>query len=223
MSDGRITLIVSDLDVGGGPADKGDDHVYHRNQLVDFVRREAATPEGQAGRLELLFNGDFLEFAQTNVAAFSHLSDERWCTELESLSKLETIIAGHPDIFESLEAFQRPGNVVTIAAGNHDVDLYWGKVQARIRAVAGKDVRFEIGQEWVERYGGKLQIGHGHMSDPANRFNHWDRPIVGGPYGIECLEMCPGTLFMAAFSPRAHIVRPRAGTRRRPIRLHAAV
>jgi UDP-2,3-diacylglucosamine pyrophosphatase LpxH len=65
--------------------------------------------------------------------------------------------------------------------------------------VAGKDVNFEIGQDWVERYAGKLQIGHGHMSDVANRFVNWQRPIVTGPYGIECLEMCPGTLFMVKF------------------------
>lgn len=199
MDERPITLIVSDLHVGGGPADKGDDHVFHKNQLVEFVLREVAAPAGREGRLELFFNGDFLEFAQTNVKAFSHLSDERWCTELESLNKLETIIGGHCDIFEALAAFQLPGNIVTIAAGNHDVDLYWGKVQARIREVAGRGVRFEIGQEWVERYAGKLQIGHGHMSDVANRFVHWERPVVTGPYGIECLEMCPGTLFMVKF------------------------
>ncbi len=197
--DDRITLILSDLHVGGGPADKGDDHIYHENQLVNFVKAQAATPAGRKGRLELFFNGDFLEFAQTNVAAFSFLSDKCWCTELESLAKLDTIIAGHRDIFDALAEFQAHDNVVTIAAGNHDVDLWWPKVQDRIHEVAGAGVRFEIGKEWVERYGGRLQIAHGHMSDVANRFEHWERPIVTVQNGIECLEMCPGTLFMVKF------------------------
>jgi len=200
--DERITLVLSDLHVGGGPADPGDDHIYHDDQLVSFVKAQAATPEGRAGRLELFFNGDFLEFAQTNVGAFSLLSDKRWCTALESLSKLDTIIAGHRDIFEALGEFQKDGNVVTIAAGNHDVDLWWPRVQGRIREVAGAGVRFEVGKEWVERYAGRLQIAHGHMSDVANRFEHWERPIVAGPFGIECLEMCPGTLFMVKFVNR---------------------
>ena len=199
MNDDRITLIVSDLHVGGGPADAGDDHVYHNNQLVNFVRAQGATPEGLDGRLELFFNGDFLEFAQTDVKAFSLVSDKCWCTEVESLRKLETILKGHPEIFEALRDFQKPGNVVTIAAGNHDVDLYWAKVQARLREVAGAGLRFEIGQDWIERYDGKLQVGHGHMSDVANRFENWAHPVVTTQWGIECLEMCPGTLFMVKF------------------------
>jgi UDP-2,3-diacylglucosamine pyrophosphatase LpxH len=197
--DERITLIASDLHVGGGPHDPGDDHVYHKNQLASFIREQAASANGRAGRIELFFNGDFLEFAQTDVDAFAHVSDERWCTEQESLRKLETIIRGHRDIFDALRDFQVPGNVVTIAAGNHDVDLYWDKVQARLREVAGAGLRFEVGSEWVERYGGKLQIAHGHMNDVANRFEHWEHPFVAGDFGVECLEMCAGTLFMVKF------------------------
>ena len=47
--------------------------------------------------------------------------------------------------------------------------------------------------------GGKLQIAHGHMNDVANRFEHWEHPFVAGDFGVECLEMCPGTLFMVKF------------------------
>jgi UDP-2,3-diacylglucosamine pyrophosphatase LpxH len=197
--DERVTLIVSDLHVGGGPADKGDDHIYQNDQLVRFIREQAASPEGRAGRIELIFNGDFLEFAQTNHAAFTHPSDDFWCSELESLEKLETIVAGHRDVFAELVIFQEGGNAVTVAAGNHDVDLYWPRIQSRLREVVGGDVRFELGKEWIDRYDAKLQIGHGHMQDPANKFEHWDNPILVGAWGAERLEMCPGTLFMVKF------------------------
>jgi UDP-2,3-diacylglucosamine pyrophosphatase LpxH len=202
MSEKPVTLIVSDLHVGGGPADPGDDHIYQGGALVRLLDEQAASDDGKAGRLELVFNGDFLEFAQTNTAAFSHVSDHYWCTEPESLAKLDTILSGHPAIFEALRRFQANGSVVTIAAGNHDVDLAWESVRARLRAAAGADLRFEIGRPWIERQGGRLQIGHGHMHDAANRFEHWDHPIVTSDWGVPCLEMCPGTLFMVKFVNR---------------------
>ena len=202
MSNPRITLIVSDLHVGGGPTDPGDDHIYQGNQLVHFLDQQASTPEGEAGSLELIFNGDFLEFAQTNTKAFNYVSDNYWCTSSESLAKLNTIIAGHFDVFAALKRFQASGNLVTIAAGNHDVDLAWPAVQERLREVGGPDICFEIGQKWTERYGGLLQIGHGHMHDAANRFKFWDDPIIKSKTGVPCLEMCPGTMFMVKFVNR---------------------
>jgi UDP-2,3-diacylglucosamine pyrophosphatase LpxH len=124
------------------------------------------------------------------------VSDQYWCTEGESVTKLKTIVDGHGDIFEELRRFQNAGNVVTLTAGNHDVDLYWPAVQKDLRRAAGDGLRFELGSEWIDRYGGALQIGHGHMHDPANRFKHWDQPILGPRGGAPRLEMCPGTLFM---------------------------
>ena len=132
----------------------------------------------------------------------------RWCTEVQSLDKLDTIVKGHPEIFAALKAFQRDGNAVTLASGNHDVDLYWPGVQARIRAEAGLGVRFEAGREWVDRHDGMLQIGHGHMEDVANRFSNWCRPVVTSDFGVECLEMCPGTLFMVKFVNRLEAAYP---------------
>lgn len=199
MSENRTTLIISDLHVGGGSNDAGDDHIYQNGELVRFLRTQAATPEGAQGRIELVFNGDFLEFAQTNQAAFGHPSDDYWCSEKESMDKLETILDGHADIFRELVAFQAAGNLVTIAAGNHDVDLYWPDVQARLRQAAGSALRYELGKEWYERYSSRLQISHGHMRDPANTFAHWDNPIRTDKRGTDRLEMCPGTLFMVKF------------------------
>jgi len=199
MDDKRVTLIVSDLHVGGGPEDPGDDHIYQGGQLARFLRDQLATPEGSTGNIELIFNGDFLEFAQTEQDAFAHASDDYWCSEAESCRKLGAILRGHRDIFGALGAFQAPGNVVTMAAGNHDVDLYWPAVQRKLRESVGPGLRFELGTEWYERYDGKLQISHGHIPDPANTFEHWDNPILSAPKSIQRLEMCPGTLFMVKF------------------------
>lgn len=191
-------LVVSDLHLGGGSFDPGDDHVYQGRQLERFVRKWLASPKGREGQIELFFNGDFLEFAQVNQAAYRSPSSDFWCSETESMEKLESILSGHFDIIRALRDFQAQGNQVTIAAGNHDVDLYWPAIQRRLRQCIGDSLRFEIGADWVERYGGKLQIGHGHAEDPANRFKHWSAPILDAPDGSR-LEMCPGTLFMVRF------------------------
>lgn len=198
MSDKPITIIVSDLHIGGGPADRGDDHVYNNNQLRRFIEELSSSPEGKAGNIEIFFNGDFLEFAQVKPEAYTLNSSSFWCTEDESLQKLDVILSGHADIFQALKEFRSLNNCVTLAAGNHDVDLYWSAIQNRIKEVAG-DVVFELKKDICTRHNGKLVIGHGHQIDPANKFSNWEAPFLVDEEDHLRLEMCPGTLFMVKF------------------------
>jgi UDP-2,3-diacylglucosamine pyrophosphatase LpxH len=198
MTDKPVTLVISDLHIGGGPDDPGDDHVYQNNQLRRFIEEVGNSEDGRAGRVELFINGDFLEFAQVRPDAYTLGSAQYWWSEKESVAKLDAILGGHPDLFAALKDLQERGNQVTLAAGNHDVDLYWAEVQRRIQEEAGP-VRFETGQDVYTRYGGRLVIGHGHMIDPANKFKNWADPFLVMKNGERRLEMCPGTLFMVKF------------------------
>ncbi|GAA4343487.1 hypothetical protein GCM10023165_25990 [Variovorax defluvii] len=191
------TIVISDLHVGGGPGDPGDDHVYQKRELVRFIASLGESEPGRKGGIELFINGDFLEFAQTAQEVHRSTGSKAWCSEPESLKKLEVILAGHPEIFSALGAFQALGNQVTVAAGNHDVDLYWPSVQKALVDAVHPGLAFAIGQDWVERYGGKLQIAHGHLPDPVNTFKSWDKPLAR--HDNTRLEMCPGTLFMVKF------------------------
>ena len=193
MSDKTVTIIISDLHLGGGAADPGDDHVYQDNQLCRFIEK---IPEASQGKVELFINGDFLEFAQVKPEVFKPVSSKLWCSQEESKEKLKVIIDGHKDIFDALNTFQGRKNQVTIAAGNHDVDLYWPDVQNRLKEVIGDGLKFELGQDAYFRYGRRLVIGHGHAYDPANSFKNWADPIDKNE---QRLEMCPGTLFMVKF------------------------
>ena len=197
MPDKPVTLVISDLHVGGGPHDAGDDHVYQNNQLRRFIEEVGNSADGQAGRVELFINGDFLEFAQVRPEVYTLGSAYYWCSEKESMEKLNTIIDGHLDIFAALKDFQGRGNQVTLAAGNHDVDLYWDDVKKRLREVAGP-VSFATGEDVYTRYDGRLVIGHGHFLDPANRFENWAEPFAVKDGELR-LAMCPGTLFMVKF------------------------
>lgn len=199
MNDKSLTIIISDLHLGGGDADLGDDHVYQGHQLERFVSQIKDSQEGNNGEIELFINGDFLEFAQTGQDIYKGDPGVGWCSQNESLAKLELIISGHQGIFSALKSFQDRGNRVTLAAGNHDVDLYWLQVQDRMKEEIGP-VCFETGKEIVSRYGGRLLIGHGHMYEPANKFQNWSSPFIhSDAFGIPRLEMCPGTKFMVKF------------------------
>jgi UDP-2,3-diacylglucosamine pyrophosphatase LpxH len=193
MSDKPITIIISDLHVGGGSKDPGDDHVYKKQEFVRFLE---SIPEARDGKVELFINGDFLEFAQVLPDVFQPTSPEFWCSQDESKQKLNAIITGHKDMFDALGGFQKNGNQVTISAGNHDVDLYWQGVQDDLRQAIHPDIKFELGETVYFRYGTRLVIGHGHMYDPANSFKNWKDPIDKNQ---QRLEMCPGTLFMVKF------------------------
>jgi UDP-2,3-diacylglucosamine pyrophosphatase LpxH len=201
MDQKRITLVISDLHVGDGrPA---DDFVDHKHQFANFVAAQAASEAGHSGDIELIINGDFLEFVQVLPEAYTLNSPEYWCSESESLAKLDRILAGHPDVFAALKTFQQPGNRVTIFPGNHDVDLYWPAVQKRLREQAG-DVNIELGEDTYYRYGGRLHISHGHLFpsiDPSNVFDRWRDPILAQPEDAapKRLEMCPGTLFVVRY------------------------
>jgi len=201
MDQKRVTLVVSDLHLGDGGT--GDDFVDDSHQFAKFVRAQAATPEGYAGDIELIINGDFLEFVQVLPKAYTLDSSTYWCSEGESVAKLDRILRGHPDVFEALKEFQEPDNRVTVFPGNHDVDLYWEAIQRAIRERAG-NINFETGQVTFTRYGGRLCISHGHLFDsidPANNFQNWRNPILSQSADADPkrLEMCPGTLFVVKF------------------------
>jgi UDP-2,3-diacylglucosamine pyrophosphatase LpxH len=201
MDQKRVTVIVSDLHMGDGKP--GDDFVDNKDQFANFVRGQAATDEGRAGEIELIINGDFLEFVQVLPEAYTLNSKEFWCSESESLAKLECILAGHSKVFDALDAFGKPGNRVTLFPGNHDVDLHWPAVQKRIREkVPG--INIETQEVTYQRYGGKLRISHGHLFetiDPANDFKDWPKVILSQSKDTDPkrLKMCPGTLFVVKF------------------------
>jgi len=193
--DAAVTVIISDLHLGGGAADPGDDHVYQGKPLERLLAELGAWDEGKKGQIELLINGDLFELAQVRPDLYKGGDFSTWSSEAESVARLKVILDGHAGIFAAMKRFQAAGNRVSMAAGNHDVDLYWPEVQKCMREVAGP-VQFELGRTWYTRYGGRLHIAHGHMDDPANSFEDWANPIRSPEHAERRLEMCPGTVFM---------------------------
>lgn len=211
--------VISDLHVGAGPLDDCDDEL--ELQLVSFLEALAKRP----GALELVVNGDFLDFAQAHPWKGHQLeaeSSERipLCfTEAQSVAKLATIAKEHEAIFNALRGFLQAdeGHRLTILPGNHDADFFWPRVRERFMTAIAPE-----GSAWRNRASFHLEsvyrpesepglwIEHGHQYDPVNSFfingePCWSAarpPILVDSTGEERLLECIGTRFLIRFINR---------------------
>ena len=126
------TLILSDTHVSAGPLDDCDTELD--GHIAAFLRTHATL----SPPVELILNGDFLDFVQappyedSALRAPSSSSDALLCfTQSQSREKLQNIAHRHPAIFCALGAFLRshPRNSLVILPGNHDPDFFWPRVR----------------------------------------------------------------------------------------------
>ena len=111
---------------------------------------------------KLIINGDIFDFLQVTSkpltsAEYSQAVGDRELTDNEkkfglgtsgraTVWKLGQVRKGHPLFFQTLGWFlAHEGNKIILLKGNHDVELFWPAVQARLREIV-----MEAYQEWVE-------------------------------------------------------------------------
>lgn len=207
----RAVYVVSDLHLGpgwlpGGALDPLEDFTADQ----DFARFLAAI--GTTGvPVELVIAGDFLEYCQTlPEIGLAAPEDGLGSSEAESIRRTEVILgrnpaiaSGHPEVFAALRRFMIEGNAITIIAGNHDIDLLWEGVWARVfdaiypPGAAGdlRLVRYAYTLGTGQR--GRVYIEHGHEHDRANRFgDRMEQPFGIDRMGTRRLKRCWGTLFV---------------------------
>lgn len=149
--------VLSDIHLGAGPIEpelEDFDQDDHLAAFVDRIARPGVT---------LFINGDFIDFPQIppyEVGPADHLL---W-DEASSVQKVEHTIAAHGVVFAALRRFVDKGGALRIHAGNHDLDLAWPAVQARLREEVG--AALELSLTWTEYHG--VHIEHGHMFTPEN-------------------------------------------------------
>lgn len=136
----RLVYVVSDLHLGPGWLPNGEpDPLEDFSADTDFAR--FLDTIGTTGRpVELVIAGDFLEYCQTlPEIGLASPEDDLGSTEAESIRRTDVILgrapyvaSGHPEVFAALRRFMVEGNSITIIAGNHDIDLLWRGVWARM-------------------------------------------------------------------------------------------
>src|SRR5690242_5257746 len=134
-----IKLVISDLHLADGhPVFDGFGDAQ-QSALEGLVN--ATSPAGPLGRaakdIELIINGDCFDFLTIQPFVLDDTSSPS-----AALEKLEKVIAAHGPFFELLREFlQIPERYLTFITGNHDIELCFKEVRARIvEAIYGEAV-----------------------------------------------------------------------------------
>jgi UDP-2,3-diacylglucosamine pyrophosphatase LpxH len=211
----RHVIVISDLHVGAGVLDDCDSEL--EGHIVEFFHELAA----KRYPVELVINGDFLDFAQAppwqgnDLESASPEGIPLCFTEKQSGDKFKAIEQAHRPIFEALGTLleAKSENCVTILPGNHDVDLFWNSVRADFTRCIYKNresnarIRFHLEQVYRPSGFPAVWIEHGHQHDPCNNFkrgdiSYWSQENPPMFFDVEKTQRvyeCVGTRFMIKY------------------------
>ncbi len=212
--DRRRLLVLSDMHLGRDCNEiTGFEHTARPNPEFDqaFVDLLDFYTVARENEWRIIFAGDFIDFIELVVVPGKHgpldlaLSFEVTQEEKEFglgteaervVVKLKKTLEYHNQFFRRLSQFIREGGEVSIMRGNHDVELFWPKVQRVFRRKLAKfafdeqnlDVDEAIERHtdfqgrvsfvpWVYIEPGRVYIEHGHQYDVYCSFDHQLYPI----------------------------------------------
>jgi len=172
----RTIIVVSDLHLGAGPMIGGI-----RNYLEDFNSDQElvelldyySSGEYQNKKVEIIINGDFLDFLAVPFIEF--FDDEFWSEEA-ALAKFDLILKAHPEVINGLCLFvKKPEKKLTYIIGNHDAELILPKMQEKFLNLFDKEHRdsVEIIHEPQNAYRPhpEVLLKHGHEYEIAHLYN----------------------------------------------------
>jgi UDP-2,3-diacylglucosamine pyrophosphatase LpxH len=185
----KIKLVISDLHLADGHPVLDGFGDLQQSALEGLLN--AASSNGSpsdAGDVEVIINGDCFDFL-----IMQPYEGHGATYPATALTKLEKVIAVHRPFFKALQRFiSLPGRHVTFITGNHDVELGFQEVQARIRRVIWEGGDQEEGVDFCQarfyRPLPDIYIEHGNQHDFWNRIcDLWDEQ--GQPVTLR-----PGTI-----------------------------
>ena len=183
MSRAARWWLLSDVHLGVSD----DDPRRPSRVLPEFLHREVLAAPGV--QQHVAFVGDTFELVGL--------------AEDESLARLESILARHSEVFQTLEACAARGVQLHFVCGNHDVELARPSVAARLSALLSpvEPMRVRV-HPWFLHVPGVLVAEHGHQHHALHRIPEVLRTAVNG---TDELDRPP----LAAW--HAHPSRPRLG------------
>ena len=170
-----IKIIVSDLHLADGSPvldcfsasqQVALEGLLHAASTASLV---TATPDAS---VELVINGDCFDFLVTTPYTSDGIVDQPI-----ALRKIEKIIAAHGPFFAALRSFiTPPGRSVTFITGNHDLELCFAQIRARVcAAITGQesDARVYFCPTRFYRPLPDVYIEHG------NHYDFWNHAVQG--------------------------------------------
>lgn len=187
----KSKFILSDLHLGAEDyfrSNHAPEDLWVDEQFGRFLRQLRVESEHERREIELIINGDFLDFLQapavdyTSTTGFYPAQAYLDSSQDASLKRLNLIMNRHQELFELLAQFiqpETPKRRITIIKGNHDVPLYWPLVKSRLREVLDATGRRSslllFAAEFINRE--KIYVEHGHQrTEQLNRFPDFHDP-----------------------------------------------
>lgn len=175
----RRTIIVSDVHLSQAHPDSDGDPRWMRyrrrefhpdrdfEQLIDKLLVHHAGDE-----IELVFNGDVLDYDAPWVKDGHSSFDEFPLTEQGCAEHTARLIADHPGWFDATARALLHGHRVLFLSGNHDIELCWPAVREVIKADLGR--RWRALWERAEQSGASAGLSP-PAADPGERirFRAW--------------------------------------------------
>ncbi|HLV99635.1 MAG TPA: hypothetical protein VKT82_13260 [Ktedonobacterales bacterium] len=174
MSTQQTCVVISDLHLGDGVPQSESFRQRQQDGLEGLLAAlEPGGLLGQAAERELVINGDCFDFLMTPPAAPGRTHTD----SAFAVDKIARIIAAHQPFFAALRRFlAAPTHRLTFMIGNHDLELCFAEVRARLRAAIGAEpgrARFCLSRAY--RPLPDVELEHGCQFDPWNRVPElWD-------------------------------------------------
>lgn len=178
MTTDRLVFIVSDLHVGGAYApdpstgERGFRCCTNVAKLAEFVAAVDERSRTSGADVELLINGDFIDFLAEvkEDGAFSAFRMDPG----EAVRVFDQIVARDQVLFDALRRLLEGGATLTLLLGNHDIELSFPAVRSRLEEVLGASghTRFRFLYDGEALVIGDALIEHGNRYDPWNQVDH---------------------------------------------------
>jgi UDP-2,3-diacylglucosamine pyrophosphatase LpxH len=198
-------IVLSDLHLGEGLNEEErryspTEDFFNDKQFANLLATLMENYKHDPSHLRLVLNGDSFDFLtilkvpdeeEASKRGFRVRPVERNYglnpTAKKSVYKLEVIAKGHPIFFHALARFIAAGFSVEILRGNHDLELHFMEVRAKLLDILasyedGPDletlaerVRFH---EWFYLEPGRVYIEHGNQYEAGNSIRYPLHPIL---------------------------------------------
>jgi UDP-2,3-diacylglucosamine pyrophosphatase LpxH len=200
----KVKLVVSDFHLGKGRfLEDGTVNIledfFQDEKFIEFLKFYSGESYRRV-EVELIINGDFFNLLQIDHREdFPAIIDED-----VAVGKMEKIVWGHREVFESLKSFaSRPRKSITILVGNHDPGLLFEGVTKYLKKVLAADIQFP---GLVYQFDG-VHIEHGCQQNLVNAFDT-ERLFVSRNLAKPVLNLPWGSEFVVRFLNKVKMRRP---------------
>ncbi|MBI2522058.1 MAG: metallophosphoesterase [Bdellovibrio sp.] len=186
-TEGKVVLSVSDLHLGAGPFVGERDNLleeFHRDHEFALLLEHFSTGPYYSKRVELVINGDFLDFL---AVPYVEVFEDQYWGQRASLKRLALMYQGHKTVFEGLINFlKQPDKTIVYLLGNHDGELILPSVLEQFYNYFPPELRSQIcilsHSNAEYRPLPEIVFKHGHEYEMAN-YRNSDEAILQGTDG----------------------------------------